>query len=251
MFLKDKVILVGGNMTNIYTVNNKNKIEQMKTIDNIISLDKEINKENIYVLLENEEIHIKQLLLPNTSNNNINSIIMNKLSYLYGNNTEDIYYTYSKWESSKNEIKIILYCIDCNKARIKNLQKNKFQIKKVNLIQLYYIKHYQKSIMEKDYIVMIKHNNSIYILAFSEKKLLINQITTEENLLTSILFIINKMKTNNCVLTKVYSINLGQNIIEKYLKLDFEKNEINIKLINLGSITEEEIIRNYIENGRK
>lgn len=251
MFLKDKVILVGGNIINIYTVNNKNKIEEIKTIDNIISLDNEINKENIYVLLENEEIHIKQLVLPNTSNNNINSIIKNKLSYLYGNNTEDIYYTYSKWESSKNEIKIILYCINCHKARIKNLQKNKFQIKKVNLIQLHYIKHYQKSIMEKDYIVMIKHNNSIYILAFSEKKLLINQITTEENLLTSILFIINKMKANYCVFTKVYSINLDQKIIEEYLKLDFEKNELNIKLINLGNITEEEIIRNYIENRRK
>ncbi|KOA20954.1 hypothetical protein CLHOM_05420 [Clostridium homopropionicum DSM 5847] len=251
MFIKDKVITVGSNIINIYTVNSKNKIEEVKNVDDITSLDKEINKENLYILLENEEIHIKKLLLPNTSNNNINSIIMNKLNYLYGKNTQDIYYTYSKWESNNKEIEIILYCINCHKNRIRNLQKNKFQIKKVNLIQLWYIKYYQKSIVEKDYIVIIKHNSSIYTLYFCDKRLLSNQITTEENLLSSLIFIINKMKVYNCIFTKVYSINLDQKIIEKYLKLDFEKDKININVINLGSITEEEIIGYYIENRRK
>jgi len=251
MFMKDKVVTVSNNIINIYAVNRKNKITEKKSVENFISLEKIINKENLYILLEDEEIYIKQLLLPNTSNNNINSIIMHKLNYLYGKKTEDIYYTYSKWKSNIKEIVVILYCINSHKLKIRNLQKHKLQVKKVSLIQLSYINYYEKSIKEKDYIVMLKHNSNLYILAFGDKKLLINQIITEENILASLLFIINKMKTYNYILNKVYSINLDQSIIDKYFKVEVIRDEINVNIISLGSISEEEIISNYIENRRK
>ena len=251
MFMKDKVITISNDIINLYTIDKRNKIIDKKNVKDAVNLENEISSENLYILLEGEEIYIKQLLLPNTNNENINSIIMNKLNYIYGKKAEDIYYTYSKWRSNIKEIQIMLYCISCDKLKITKQKNYKLQIKKVNLIQLNYIRYYKKSITEKDYIVILKHNSSIYILAYSDRKLLSNQIINEETIESSLQFLINKMRTYKCSINKIYSININQTIMQKFLQREDKPDIINYKVINLGNITEEEIIDYYIENRRK
>lgn len=207
-----------------------------------------IKNKNVFLVIENEEIHVKHLTVPKVENHELNSIVKNRLKYLYGKKSEEIFYSYMICKEEDREIEILVFCINCDK--LNGLDKNniKCKISKVTLIQLCFLNYYQRVIADKDFLFTFKYNNNVYLLAVTDKKIVGNRIV-EGSLIPSITkdidYMFHKINNYNGDVGKIYCVNLNDNEILNYIS-----NINRYEAVDLGFISDEKILEHFIINRR-
>lgn len=249
MLFKDTILKISKENFQRINIQKRNKTTDTLTLKSMEEMDASEFNKNLFVIIEEEDIHIKHLVVPKVDEKTLNSILSNKLYYLYGKKAEEIFYTYEKWSTRGKQIEILLYCINCEKLKELQIHKNKLKLHKVNLIQTCFIKYYLKRIKEKDYIMIFKYNKSIYFLALVDGKIIGNKFLksyNNEQISNALSFIMNKLKNYREWMSNIYYANLEENTINQIKEFQEEN-----KLINLGNLTEQQILGYYILNRRR
>lgn len=207
-----------------------------------------LKNKNVFILIEDEEIHIKYLKLPKVNDKSLNMIIKNQLLYSYGKKAEEIIYTYFICNKDKADIKIAVFCINGEKLKwLKNCNGN-FNLKKINLIQSCYIDYFHRYVIEENYIIMFKHNLKFYIVALVNDKIIANKIISSveyDGIVDGLNYVISKASEYSNVIKKIYYCNFHG---ETFKKISIA--EDRFQFINLGEIDEEGILEYFIINRR-
>lgn len=207
-----------------------------------------LKNKNVFILVEGEEIYTKYLKVPKVNDKNLNLIIKNQLLYSYGKKAEEILYTYFISNKNKEDIEVVVFCINGGKLEwLRNCNVN-FNLKKINLIQMCYIDYFRRYIMEKNYMIMFKHNSNFYIVALVNDKIIANKIISDMEcirVVDGLNYIISKVSEYSNIIKKIYYCNINRETFSKISRIGD-----NFEFINLGQIDEERILEYFIINRR-
>ena len=159
-------------------------LETKKNLFNKIILKKEheekqltfidFKNRKINIVIEGEELFIKNIKIPKVRKKYLSSIIKNEVFLRYG---ENILFTYSIYEEKEKEYLIKLYCFQ--KCRCKFLQDEKLRessIVNIDFMQNYVKDFYSKTIKEDKYILIFNYGKYIYLLKVKKNILVFNKI---------------------------------------------------------------------------
>lgn len=211
----------------------------------------DLKNRNIYIMIEDEEVYIKYLRLPNIKNKlNLNSIIKNELIFLYGKKSEKIFYTYTILDQGDNELEILVFCIYCDKLNCLEQYINNNKVKKINLVQFCFLNYFESVINEKDYIFIFKFNKSLYLLGMTKKKLVTNKVikVTEYSygeLIDGLNYILDKLDVYKISEAKIYSVNFYDENFIKHIN-----NLTKYEYVNLGNLSNDKIIEHFTITGK-
>ncbi|QGU95139.1 hypothetical protein GOM49_08575 [Clostridium bovifaecis] len=131
---KSMVLKVSHDYVKSLEFSNKVPIDERLNYKSFVDVEKfNINLKNrkIYIIIEDEEVHIKHLKLPNIKSKwNLNSIIKNELIFLYGKKSEKIFYTYTILDQGEKELEVLVFCIYCDKLDCLEQYINNNKVKK-------------------------------------------------------------------------------------------------------------------------
>ncbi|MCY6960472.1 hypothetical protein [Clostridium brassicae] len=210
-----------------------------------------VRNRKLYIMLEGEEIHVKLLKLPKVCNEKLESIIENEMAYLYGTKADEIYYDYSMFKENENDLEVLVFCINCE--LLNNMKSyNKFQknIKKVSLVQMYFIEYLKKHVLEDRYILILKYNNNIYFTAMYEDKIIANKVIKAceddySTLVKGINSIKDRIASINIKINSIYISNINNYGFNEYLS---EIKDIEYK--NLGELKENKVMEYFLKDRR-
>lgn len=206
-----------------------------------------IRHRNLFLIIEDEEIHIKLMNIPRVDFYNLDLVIINRLKYLYGEKSEEILYTYTILREKEQEIEILLFCINCEKLNVLS-SLNKLKISKITLIQICFLNYFKKLISHNDYLFLFKHKTNLYLLAISKGNVIGSKIIEENyihNISNDIDYLFNKLIGHNSTCNKIYIVNFEDKNITNYI----DNNKYD--LVNLGDISEDKILEYFIINRRQ
>ena len=134
-----------------------------------------INK-NLYLLIYEEEVHIKKFDLPKSKGELLYNLVKNELSFSVGN-INNILFDY-KVTTKKMDLCVEVIVFYINSQKIAFIKENDCykNIEKVMLIQFAMKKYYEKSIRENNYSMAFIYDKALYILAINENNLVANSI---------------------------------------------------------------------------
>ncbi|SHH37463.1 hypothetical protein [Clostridium grantii] len=160
---KDKYIInISDKDVNMVKVNNK-KIKDVEVKRNNKFLTSLI-KRKVSIILEGEEIFIKYFTLPKNCKKDLSQIIKNKLQELYGENIDNILFSYNVLSENQLEFNVIVYCINSEKIlQNKELVFGNHNVTDLSLIQYYFISYYKKELLKEKLIFIFKYNEFIYL----------------------------------------------------------------------------------------
>lgn len=247
---KDILIKVSNGDINSFKIFKKKSIITKKSHDKLFIDTERINvnlkNRNVYILIEDEEVYIKYLKLPNTKKKqNLNNIIKNELVLLYGNKSEKIFYTYTILDKKDKELDVLVFCIYSEKLKCLEQYLNNNNIKKINLIQLCFLNYFEGIINEKDYILLFVFNNTMYLLGSVNGKMAGNKIICKENcsykmLIDGLRYISDKLESYNAYPNNIYGVNINDESLMKYLK-GIEK----YNFVDMGNVEEKDILEYF------
>lgn len=224
-----------------YTLNRTvmNSIEDIKL---------NIKNKKLFLIIEDEEIHIKYLNVPKVESNDLGLIIENRLKYLYGKKSEEIFYTYIICKENEKELDVLVFCVNCEKLSGLTILNSNYRICKITLIQLCFFNYYKRFIVDKDYILIFKYSNNIYLIAAIGEKIIGNRII-EENYISSIendiSYMFHKISNHKGSANKVYYVNFHSDEI-----LNYVSSAQKYELVDLGCISDDKILEYFIINRR-
>ncbi len=245
---KDIILQISNNIIQKIQYKRKGILKPNYTIDKSIihSIDDfkvVVKNRKLFLLIENEEIYIKYLRVPKIEKSDLSCIIKNRLKYLYGKKSEEILYTYTIYKEEKSEIEILIFCANCDRFNILFNSKDNYKLNKITLIQLWFFDHYEKLISDKDCLFVFRYNKNIYLLSIVNKKIVGNKIIQQElisSITDNIEYILHKSNSYDGNIKRIYSVNLSNDEISKYI-FSFYKYES----INLGFIEDESVLEHF------
>lgn len=193
---------------------------------------------NSVIIIENEEIYTKNIIIPSLNTNKIEKAIRDELKFYYKID-QDITFTYSVLNKNKNNIELQVFYINNN--YLNNIRLNK--IKAVYLIQFCYSEYLNSLIKDDNYILVFLYNNRLYMMFYNNGLLKYNYIFRN--------FKEELEEFNICV---QYFIDMNKDI-EGNLKCIYIlglKNEISVNIKNsyviknLGEVKENELFERIV-----
>lgn len=154
-----------------------------KRLDNLeIKLDSDeiintnIKGKDIFVLIDEEQIFIKLISIPNVKKSHFNLIIENELKYLFKYDSQKLY-SYSIFKKHKSSIELLIFCFNSEKLFIIDKSvKYKQNFKAFYLIQFCFLCYFNNIIKDKDYFFIFLYNSSLYLLECIEDNLINNKL---------------------------------------------------------------------------
>ncbi|MCY6370329.1 hypothetical protein [Clostridium ganghwense] len=255
MLKKDIILEICNHNINSLKLGKKHKlIKEKKGLERVIIKDLEdlktrVRKKNIYIMVEGEEIYIKYMSLPKVYGYKLDNIVENQLIHLYGRKAEEIFYSYTIYKEQENELELLVFCVNCQRLNgLKHCIKCNNVIKKVNLIQFYFLQYFKNYVLDKSYIFIFNYNENLYITAVSDDKIIANKVIRDNNenyefVISQYDYINDKVLGLDKKINKVYSVNLNDIRFKEYLM-----NEKKYTYENLGEFDEEIIMETFILN---
>lgn len=207
----------------------------------------DLKNKNLYLIIEGEEVYIKNLVIPKVEYEMIHEIIKNELSYYFGK-IENMLFTYTIFKENKNDFEILVFCINYDKTSLlEQIIDGSNNIKKISLIQLCFLNYFQKQIDVKNYIFIFVYNNILYLIAVQDNKMIYNNLVREQNFylkFKKIVFqFIDKFLylTDKSELEKIYFVNYSD---EKTI----DELSINFRCKILGNVENRKIIEYFSLN---
>ena len=185
-----------------------------------------IKNKNVYIIVEGEEVHIKLLKLPTVSRWDLNSLIRNELVFLYGKKANNIFYTYTVLNETREDIDVLVFCM--NLKDVKALEKiiNNNRIKKINIIQFNMVNYFKNYIKDKTYILIFKDENKVYFLGVTYENLVSNRVVNLNNenceyfLMESFNCCIDRLEKFSGGVKNIYYVNFEEEEKELYMQND-------------------------------
>jgi hypothetical protein len=216
---------------------------------NIHSTDKikeKLEQDNIYIIYEGEEFYVKYIRLPRAKNYYVDNVIQNELTYIFKDITT-LTYTYEVFRRDKKYIDILVFCINSEKNIVFNSIEQKCRIKGIFLIQLSFFQYIRKLINCTKCIIIIEHDNILYLLSVFDGKIIAN--TTLKNFSGDIEDFMNKFQY---VFTRTTEMEMELRFFKSGLDIYFSnfKHKDIIERIsndyvcrNLGNISLDKLLR--------
>lgn len=225
-------------------MNNKNlKYKNVNLFKDITGIN--IKNKNVYIIVEGEEVHIKLLKLPRVSKWDLNSLIKNELVFLYGKKANNIFYTYTLLNETREDIDVLVFCM--NLKDVKALEKiiNNNKIKKINIIQFNMVNYFKNYIKDKTYILVFKDKKKVYFLGVTYENLISNRIVNLNNenhecfLMESFDYCVNRIEKFTSELRNIYYVNFQEEEKSIYMQND------KYKYIDLGCVDKTDIVKYF------
>lgn len=214
------------------------KVEEKNCVYNPI---KSLANRNVTVIIEDEEVYIKKLTLPNVEEKILEKMISDELKVYY-RMEEDICFSYSILCRNKYNMQIALFYI--NSHKLKKLDfKNVKKIKAVYMIQFCFIVYIKKKIKSiEKYILASMYNNNLYIL-FCESDILTANCVFKNFSGSNLEFkerLNNFIRLNRCSagFEKLYLLGLNKATIDGI--------EAQYKYEDLGNIHRQDIFKCFV-----
>lgn len=204
-----------------------------------------IKNKNVYIIVEGEEVHIKLLKLPKVSRWDLNSLIKNELVFLYGKKANNIFYTYTILNETREDIDVLVFCM--NLKDVKDLENiiNNNKIKKINIIQFNMVNYFKNHIKDKTYILIFKDKNKVYFLGVTYENLVSNRVVNlnSENceyfLMESFNYCIDRLEKFSGGVKNIYYVNFEEEEKEIYMQND------KYKYTDLGYVDKTDIVKYF------
>lgn len=203
---------------------------------------------SIKVVFFQEDIYIDTLCIPMVKSRWINNMIKNHLLYNF-DEIEKLCYSYDVVSKSSKKLCIRLYCINARNSFIFEELKKSVRITGIYLIQFCYLNFVQKQLGLKDFILVFSSRGSIYVEFFSNGSLLVNYCFKEgaeenyefinEKIIDEFISCYKQLSSEKAALI---ALNLIEQGLLKILSDYFQTS----KVVNLGYISEEKIIKKYV-----
>lgn len=204
-------------------------------------LARNLTNSKVTLVIEDEEIYIKRITLPNVEETVLEKMISDELK-IYYRVEDEICFSYSILNKNKYNLQIVLFYI--NSSKLKKLElKSISKIKAVYMLQFCLIGYIKRKIASiKKYILAYIYNNSLYIL-FCEGDILKANCVFKNFSGSNIEF---KEKLSNFI-----SINRCAAVFEKLYLLGFNRMTIEgleneYKYEDLGNIHKRDIFKCFI-----
>lgn len=257
MFKKDILLKVCNNKITSFEVCKNHKLaksEKASEIINVKDFEKlkiKIRNKNLYIIIEGEEIYIKNMRLPRVYGEQLDTLIQNQLIYLYGTKAEEIFYSYTIFKEKQNEVEVLVFCVNCEELNeFKNYTNYSGVIKKVNLVQFCFLNYFKKYISDDNYFFIFKYNENLYLIAVAENKVIADKVVkdSEENdeiILRAYNYLKERALAVYVHINKMYCANFHNLKFKEYVE-----NEKELEYRDLGKFGETVILQSFVYSGR-
>lgn len=233
MIGKYSFITVDKNNFNLNYIKNKERSKNFKEFDDLLE-DKKIKSKKLYVLIEGEEVYIKELIIPKVKGKKINKILNNELLYEF-NSLEDILYCYKIKNKNKRNMNILMFCVNIyDKLYVKKILNNKFNVKGIYLVQFVILNYYMKYIKENKFKFLLKYKDYIYFIVCDKDKIIYNSVIKEDerkNILIKKELLKEEFKMYNKIYCVFCDTNFLKDVLDEFEVVYLKKSDKDLKKI--------------------
>ncbi|MCM8711031.1 hypothetical protein M2651_08325 [Clostridium sp. SYSU_GA19001] len=237
MFRRQIVIELGEEY--IAKHNSYKSFEYKLNISEGINID--IKKSKVNIVLEGEEVNVRNFILPKTKSNQVYDLIKDEL-YYYFRNIDNLIFAYSIIKQDKDNQQFAVFCVNSNKlAVINELMHTDINIRGIYLLQFSVINYFKRKIKSENYIFIFEYRDKLYLLCCIYNKVIYNSIikdyVNEENLIRKFYDFINKSKKySEKNIENIYFANIRSKKIIDLISRDF-------KCEDLGDLNQKRLFR--------
>ncbi|KYH35679.1 hypothetical protein CLTEP_00720 [Clostridium tepidiprofundi DSM 19306] len=218
--------------TNIYGVQHNN-----------INIDTKHRK--VYIIIEGEKILVKLLTIPRVKKYLIHTTIKNELIHNFID-VNEIIFNYRILKENKNTYEILVFCIKSKKVDFIEDIVNKNNIVRINLLQFCILDLLKDKIIDNNYMLMFNFNMYCYIIIHIEGYVYANHVFAIENesiyMINELMDFINDNRDEVSKINTLYISNIN--------KTDIIEDTIQLKIKNIGMISNEKLLKYYFDNLR-
>lgn len=195
----------------------------------------------VLVVLEGEKINIKNMTLPRLKKPQISRLIAEELAFS-ASDLEKVYFSYTIIKEGKTSIQLFVYYSKEGKPKIlSNYMTGKSFIKKVHMIQFWFLKYFKASFKHKDFIFVFIYRSVLYLICCIDGKVSYNEAENygceEVNLVEMVMDFCEGCRINNGLSIKnIYLANIDSESI-KYLDTE------GYLVFDLGYVEEKQMIK--------
>lgn len=195
-----------------------------------------IPQHKVSIIIYDEEIYIKNIKLPKVPREKLMSLVKNELSYSLGK-VNNILFDFLVLEINNKVQNIIVYYINSERRENIKTMITDYNLDKIKIFQFLVYGAYCKEVKCKDTIFSFKYEDNNYLLRIKSKCIVDNKLVNSDEIdkmNTIILWFLDKFKTENLKISKIYSLNEKYNIMNLAKDNNFE--EVYLGDLNIDKI---------------
>ncbi|WP_346928289.1 hypothetical protein [Clostridium sp.] len=132
--------------------------------DNCVESEESLNKVNLDIILEGEEIFVHNIIVPKVNKSKLDLIVENQVIKIFYD-IENIIFNYEIIDAKRGKLEVAIYCINMKDSLLMN--KELFlgsNINSVMPIQQLYTNKYKKKIKNGKFTLIIYRNKYVYMI---------------------------------------------------------------------------------------